>query len=45
MRLDEFPAVAAYWARLSKRPAFRKALPPEGAERLYHKDFYELPDA
>ncbi len=45
VRLDEFPAVAAYWARLSERPAFRKALPPEGAERLYHKDFYELPDA
>ncbi len=45
VRLDEFPALRAYWARLSERPAFRKALPPEGAERLYHKDFYELPDA
>ncbi len=44
VRLDALPNVAAYSARLLTRPAFQKALPPEGAERLYLKDFYELPD-
>ena len=40
-RLDEFPALAAWYARVSERPAFRKALPPEGADKLYKQDFYE----
>ena len=44
LRLDDYPNVAAYRDRLMARPAFARALPPEGAERLYHKDFYELPD-
>ena len=44
LRLDDYPNVAAYRDRLMARPAFQRALPPEGAERLYHKDFYELPD-
>lgn len=44
LRLEDYPNVAAYRERLMARPAFRRALPPEGAERLYHKDFYELPD-
>jgi len=42
--LAEFPNVEAYHARLMARPSFQKALPPEGAERLYHRSFYELPD-
>ena len=42
--LGAYPNVAAYRDRLMARPAFRKALPPEGAERLYGQDFYELPD-
>ncbi|MFQ5439027.1 MAG: glutathione S-transferase family protein [Paracoccaceae bacterium] len=44
VRLDMFPRLAAYAERLFARPAFQKALPPKGAERLYLKDFYELPD-
>ncbi len=45
VRFDAYPNVAAYKTRLFQRPAFQKALPPAGAERLYHQDFYELPDA
>jgi len=44
VKLEEFPRVAAYRERLFARPAFQKSLPPEGAERLYLKPFYELPD-
>ncbi len=44
VRLEEFPNVAGYGRRLLARPSFQKALPPKGAERLYHKDFYELPN-
>jgi len=44
VRLDALPNVAAYLARLLARPAFQKALPPKGAERLYLKEFYELPN-
>lgn len=44
VRFDGFPNVAAYLERLLARPAFQKALPPEGAERLYLKEFYELPN-
>jgi len=44
VRLDEFPHLQRYAARLMARPAFQKALPPDGAERLFLKDFYELPD-
>jgi glutathione S-transferase len=44
VRFDELPNVAAYLARLMARPAFQKALPTKGAERLYNKDFYEVPD-
>jgi glutathione S-transferase len=44
LKLDAYPNVAAYAERLLARPAFQKALPPPGAERLYSQDFYELPD-
>jgi len=43
-RFDPFPNVAAYTERLMARPAFQKALPPSGAELLYDRDFYALPD-
>jgi len=43
VRFDDFPRLAAYADRLFARSAFQNALPPEGAERLYLKDFYELP--
>jgi len=45
VRLEAFANLGAYAARLMARPAFQKALPPEGAERLFYKDFYEVPDA
>ncbi len=44
VKFDALPNVADYAKRLMARPSFQKALPPEGAERLYHQDFYELPD-
>jgi len=42
-RLDGFPEVAAWYGRITARPAFRAALPgPDGA-LLYDRDFYEVP--
>lgn len=41
--LEVFPALHAYYQRLSQRPAFIASLPP--APAIYHKPFYELPDA
>lgn len=41
---EKLPHVAAYRDRLMARPALQKALPPEGAKRIYSKDFYEVPD-
>jgi glutathione S-transferase len=38
--LDGFPEVAKWYERITARPAFRAALPPEGAA-LYTRDFYE----
>ncbi|CUH85634.1 glutathione S-transferase family protein [Thalassovita mediterranea] len=44
VHLDALPHVAAYRARLITRPAFAKALPPEGARRIYTQAFYEVPN-
>jgi glutathione S-transferase len=44
VRLEDWPNVAAYAERLMARPAFRRAMPPEGAERLFLKAFYEMPE-
>jgi len=44
VKLEGYPNVARYAARLMARPAFQRALPPDGAERLYQKPFYELPN-
>ncbi len=41
VRLDPYPEVAAWLERITSRPAFQGALPPEGAELLYTRDFYE----
>lgn len=40
-RLDGFPATSAWLTKLSERPAFQSSLPPDGAELLYGRDFYE----
>lgn len=45
VRLDQWPEVAAWYARITDRAAFRASLPPEGAELLYQQDFYEAWDA
>lgn len=39
------PALQAYADRCRARPAFTRALPQEGEQTLYARDFYELPDA
>lgn len=39
-RIDGFPETAAWYERITDRPAFRAAL-PGGKERLYARDFYE----
>lgn len=41
--LGAFSRLSGYHARLTARAAFKKLQPPEGAMRLYSKDFYELP--
>ena len=41
---DALPLCAAYAERIVARPAYQRALPPEGVQRIYTKDFYEAPD-
>ncbi|MFT5631803.1 MAG: glutathione S-transferase [Gammaproteobacteria bacterium] len=43
--LEAFDNLTGYFERLFSRPSFQKALPPDGAERLYHQTFYKVPDA
>lgn len=40
-RIDAFPALQEWYGRITARPGFAAALPPEGAELLYTRDFYE----
>ncbi|MEL6609882.1 MAG: glutathione S-transferase family protein [Pseudomonadota bacterium] len=40
VHMDEFPNLAAWYARITERTAFQKALPGDGA-KLYQKPFYE----
>ncbi len=41
---ETFPALSAWYERATDRPAFRKSLPPKGADLLYTRDFYEAWD-
>ncbi|MDW4548192.1 glutathione S-transferase family protein [Defluviimonas sp. D31] len=43
-RIEAFPTLAAWYDRVTARPAFKKALPPKRAELLYKRDFYEAWD-
>lgn len=43
-RVEPFAALDEWYARVTDRPAFRKALPPKGADLLYKRDFYEAWD-
>ena len=40
-RIEPFPALAEWYGRITEREGFQKALPPDGADLLYKKDFYE----
>ena len=41
VRLDRWPALSAWYEAITARPAFQASLPPEGAARLYDREFYE----
>lgn len=45
VRLEEFPKVSAYKARMGARPAYRRAVEREGPQRFYAQDFYPVPEA
>jgi len=42
VRLDPFPNVQAYVARISARPAFQAARKDDGEQEFYTQDFYEV---
>lgn len=44
-RFDHLPHLAAWYDRVTNRAAFQASLPSEGGQRLYEKEFYEVPDA
>ena len=44
VRLEAMPALAAYHARLTARPAFAAAQAVDGTSELYLQEFYEVPD-
>lgn len=39
-RIEPFPEMAKWYQRITERPAFRASLPPDGANRLYEREFY-----
>lgn len=43
VRLDPWPGLQAYWARLQARPAFQATAALEGPQGFYTKEFYGLP--
>ncbi|MGB5559123.1 MAG: glutathione S-transferase family protein [Paracoccaceae bacterium] len=43
-RIEPYPELTKWYQRITERPAFQAALPGEGAERLYARDFYEAWD-
>ncbi|MDJ0827524.1 MAG: glutathione S-transferase family protein [Rhodobacter sp.] len=40
-RIEPFETLAAWYGRITARPAFQASLPPKGARLLYSHDFYE----
>lgn len=44
VRMDKFPNVQAYVARIEARPAYQKARALDGHQEFYKKDFYEVPE-
>ncbi|TFL20241.1 glutathione S-transferase family protein [Jannaschia formosa] len=45
VRMDPFPKIEAYKARLAARPAFAAARAKDGEQAFYDREFYEVPDA
>lgn len=43
VKLDPYPAIATYRARLEARPAFSAARAKDGAQTFYTRDFYPIP--
>ncbi|WHZ33506.1 glutathione S-transferase family protein [Sagittula sp. MA-2] len=45
VKLDEFPKLMAYKARMEAREAYQRAVAREGEQRFYTQDFYPVPEA
>ena len=45
VRLDEFPRLQAYAARMRERPAYQRTIAREGPQRFYAQEFYPVPEA
>lgn len=43
VRMEQWPGLQDYWARLQTRPGFQAAARIEGPQAFYAKDFYEVP--
>ncbi|MEP4197378.1 MAG: glutathione S-transferase [Aliishimia sp.] len=44
VKLDEFPRLTAYRARIKARDAFQRAQAKDGVQDFYDQDFYPLPE-
>ena len=44
VRLDPYPAIRAYLARIALRPAYIAARERDGEQQFYRQDFYEVAD-
>lgn len=44
VKMEEFPRLQAYRARMEARPAHRRAVEREGPQRFYAQDFYPVPE-
>ena len=44
VKLDPYPKVRAYLARLESRPAYQSARAKEGEQEFYTQDFYPVPE-
>ena len=42
-KLDDHPKVAAWYGRISRRPAFQASL-PDASEKLFQQDFFPVPE-
>ncbi|WP_370316200.1 glutathione S-transferase family protein [Sagittula sp.] len=45
VKLDEFPKLMVYKARMEAREAYQRAVAREGEQRFYTQDFYPVPEA